>query len=445
MTTYSISLILAVLAASIFIFISFFYFQKLFLINTRFFLFISLCSICNITIFAIFTYLKLSQAGTLVLLISIFIWLKLLYRINTLTSLLCATLIILLVYISKGIGLFVLSLIFNVSISAVFENSILFNVSSIISICFALFLAYFSTISYAKPDKVKLFFNNRLQEKFVLLLSFALLIYLMLVHDGQNLQLPQLWFEILYIESYFGSLLLLFLITNNALEVSYLIESDLKAFFLQNQLERQLHHYRSHQKCNENFKIFRHDYNNIMNSIRLLLDTNEIERAKLLFDDVQNLFQNTVKTNKDYSNNLLVDAILFDTANICEYKSINFSANVYLSKSVRLEDLDLVRIFSNLIDNAIDSTSKINNPSNRFINIMSSSSSNNWLLIEFLNSYEGDLKSNNNNRLLTTKENVNLHGLGINIVTNIIEKNGGIIEILSKESVFSVKVLFPLE
>ncbi len=442
-------LIICIVSFALFTFFSLIYFQSAFNVKKNFSIKFCLAIIINLLILMSCTYFRIYQLGILILLFSFFLWFILLYQLSVKSSFLCANLVILFFYISMGISVFIVSSFSNYSI---FSLSLSLNLAHtriiiIISSTLPLLFGYLTKITYVSEARLNSFFRNKSQHNFVLVFNFALLIFLMLINDGRSLQLPPIWFNSLYISSLLLALFLLFLITKNSLQVSYLIESELRSYFLENQLERQLQHYRTYQKYSEDFKIMKHDYNKIMTSLKVLIDNNDLDRAKLLFEDIDNQFKNKSSQFKKYSNNLLVDAVLFDTANVCVYNSIHFNASVNISESLHVKDLDIVRIVSNLTDNALEAASKIDNVENRFIKIIGKKANNSWYLLEFSNSYQGALTLIKTNHFLTTKENSDMHGLGISIVINLVEKNGGLIEFdsSSKANVFIVKILFPLQ
>lgn len=443
---YAVTLISAIITIGIFCVISFLYLDHFFAKKRGYYLYLIGGTGANIAIFFIFAHVMAYQLGTLVLFISFVLWIKLLYKVGIGKAMIISNLLVVLFYISKGFGVALLSIIINKSIIVTLDDPVLFNILIMVSTIAPLLFCCFGIKTYAPVERVKLFFSNKDQQRFVLVFSFVLMIYLMLINDGRFLALPALWFKVIYTLSLMVGLVMLYLITRNAVQVSFLIESEMRAFLLEKQLERQMQHYQSYQKFTESFRILKHDYRKIMASVKSLLDKNENEQAKKLLNDVYDLIENNVNVHKKYSNNLLIDAMLYDAANMCEIKSIRFSASVFIDEHIEISDLDLVRIFSNLIDNAIEGSSKLKDVEERFLEIISRNSCDNWLLIGFANAYDSRLLKSQDNILLTTKRNNESHGLGIDIVSDIIEKNGGLIEVdgLTQRNVFSVSVFLPI-
>ncbi len=128
-------------------------------------------------------------------------------------------------------------------------------------------------------------------------------------------------------------------------KVVELLEYELHTRKLQEQLSRQMRHYQAYRKFTESYRIFRHDYKNMMTSVKVLMNNNEYEKAARMLDDIQDTMQREVLIHKTYSDNILLDAILQDAANACGEKSIRFSAHALLPKDVRMSELDIVRIF----------------------------------------------------------------------------------------------------
>jgi sensor histidine kinase regulating citrate/malate metabolism len=137
-----------------------------------------------------------------------------------------------------------------------------------------------------------------------------------------------------------------------------------------------------------------------------------------------------------------LDAILQDAANISEESGIRFSAVAHLPESISLAELDMVRVFSNVIDNAIEACNKVSG-SERFIEITSSGNKD-WAIIVISNSFNGELLWKDG-VLKTTKKSTDFHGLGLRIVRETIEGLGGLMFVDTDQDnrIFIMKLCIP--
>lgn len=275
------------------------------------------------------------------------------------------------------------------------------------------------------PDnKARHLLSNKGQLKFVVTYLLFQLVILMFINDGCYYDdKRQSWLSTLYLGSCVISKLCLVFVFDHTSKVVELFEYELHTRKLQEQLSRQILHYQSYSRFTESYRAFRHDYKNMMTSVKTLLRNQEYDKAIRMLDDIHDTMQRNVLTHKTYSDNAILDAILQDAANSCEEKGIRFTAVAYLPENIMTE-LDVVRVFSNIIDNAIEACDKLSGP-NRFIEITSNVSEG-WINIEISNSFNGELKIVND-MPETTKDDKDFHGLGLRIVTEVIEGLGGLV------------------
>ena len=346
-------------------------------------------------------------------------------------------------YSVRGIIFSIYSLVSHTSIKNVLQQK---NYDDIIFMLTVLFLIFYNMVirKFLFPEKkIKCLLRNQSQLKFVDIYLFFQWMFLTLINDGRyHDDIRQLWFSSLYLGSCILSNLWLQVILLHAAKISELFEYELFTHQLQEQLSRQMRHYQSYRKYTESYRAFRHDYEKLMASIKSLLRRQKYNKAIKMLDDIHDTMQKSVQIHKNYSDNMILDAILQDTADACEEKNIRFQAHAHLPESVPMEDLDIIRVFSNITDNAIEACNKVSN-SQRFIE-MTSNSTQDWTIIEVCNSFDGDLLIVGDN-LSTTKEDKDFHGLGLQIIRETIEGMGGLvfIEPDSDKKIFKIKVCIP--
>ncbi|CUX68190.1 Sensor histidine kinase DpiB [Clostridium sp. C105KSO15] len=346
-------------------------------------------------------------------------------------------------YSVRGIIFSIYSLVTHTSIKNVLQQK---NYDEIIFLLTVLFLIFYNVLIrkiYFPEKRIKCLLRNQSQLKFVDIYLFFQWMFLTLINDGRyHDDIRQLWFSSLYLGSCILSNLWLQVILIHAARISELFEYELFTHQLQEQLSRQMRHYQSYRKYTESYRAFRHDYEKLMASLKSLLRRQKYNKAIKMLDDIHDTMQKSVQVHKNYSDNMILDAILQDTADACEEKNIRFQAHAHLPESVLMTDLDIIRVFSNITDNAIEACNKVSD-SQRFIEL-SSNSTQDWTIIEVSNSFDGDLLIVGDN-LSTTKEDKDFHGLGLQIIRETIEGMGGLvfIEPDSDKKIFKIKVCIP--
>lgn len=190
----------------------------------------------------------------------------------------------------------------------------------------------------------------------------------------------------------------------------------LKSEFTRLQTEKNYYDILEHQ--NQQLLIYAHDAKNHLTAIKDL-NTNPI-----IEDYIQTMTNNLSEYSKVcHSGNITLDVILNRYKTECELKGINFAFDVRLNNLSFVDDFDLVTILDNLLDNAIEATEKTKEKSI----IFETDNRNSYTVIIISNSCE-QAPTTNNNRLITTKKDKTVHGLGLKSVSNTLKKYNGDID-----------------
>ena len=150
-------------------------------------------------------------------------------------------------------------------------------------------------------------------------------------------------------------------------------------------------------------------------------------------------YETQVKTG-----NPTVDAILSEKIQLAYADGIRFNVCLDLSGLDHIKTVDLVTIFGNAVDNAIEALRKIEkSEGERFLFIKSSTFANN-VVIRFQNRYAGDVELRGGVPV-TSKKDADMHGLGISSIRNAVRRYGGTVTVkadnVNKE--FTLVVMLP--
>lgn len=130
---------------------------------------------------------------------------------------------------------------------------------------------------------------------------------------------------------------------------------------LEKQLNAQLAHYDALTEQYENIRAIRHDISHHLHTINILLQDGKpdeaAEYAELLIPT------HTYSSHLGKCQNPVVDAFLFNRIQEAESKGISVNTEIVLPDSLQISNTDLIVLFSNIMDNAIEACSCLENSS----------------------------------------------------------------------------------
>lgn len=171
-------------------------------------------------------------------------------------------------------------------------------------------------------------------------------------------------------------------------------------------------------------RMYNHDFKNILYNIKDSIELGDTVKAKEIILEFDEKIHGLTNYNKRLSNNLLVNALLNRLYEDCNTKNICFDSDCYIPNNISITELELINIFNNLSSNAIEACIKQNSNEKRWINFKSYVKDNN-LIIYQCNSFNGHIKFRND-KLITTKKNKKLHGIGVESIKHIVDEANGI-------------------
>ncbi len=196
------------------------------------------------------------------------------------------------------------------------------------------------------------------------------------------------------------------------------IERENELFQLKNEMNRietEKTYYDILEKQNQDLMMYVHDAKNHLTAIKSLNTDPQIEKY------INQMTESLATYSKvSHSGNHTLDVIINKYITECEIKGVKFTFDIRLKNLSYVEDYDLVTILGNLLDNALESAEK---SENREIS----------LSIDYRNTYDVLIITNScdvspttsHEKLLTTKSDKKLHGIGIKSVMKTLKKYNG--------------------
>lgn len=194
--------------------------------------------------------------------------------------------------------------------------------------------------------------------------------------------------------------------------------------------------YEDTQKQWNKLRKIKHDMKN-----NYVLELGYLEEGK--YEELRN-FYNEAIGNLDSqeiiidTGNIGIDSIINYKVELAKELSISVGKEVHVEGEISISNEDLNILLGNLFDNAIEAVSKLEESKRHiFFKLRSDKTA---MFFQINNSFNGIMKKNYKNEIITTKEDKESHGLGLKSIKEIVKKYEGKIDIKQRENQFEVKV-----
>jgi signal transduction histidine kinase len=137
--------------------------------------------------------------------------------------------------------------------------------------------------------------------------------------------------------------------------------------------------------------------------------------------------------------NQTVDIVLTEKNILCLPHKVKFSYMIDGSLFNFLTDREIYSLFGNALDNALEATSKVEDPARRMISLKSNSRSG-MVVLQVENTYEGERTAEENGLFRTTKSGSG-HGFGLRSIEHIAEKHQGSMSVRAENGIFKLSVV----
>lgn len=164
--------------------------------------------------------------------------------------------------------------------------------------------------------------------------------------------------------------------------------------------------------------------------------------------DFDNIYLQKLKSRIDKEENRIetdckiLDILIQGKTNEMEKHNIHYEIDIHFLYGNYIEELDIVSLFGNLIDNAIEACNKISAGKKSII--IRANRIEDFIVIKVVNTSLNDFRIEGGN-LKTTKNDGKLHGLGLLNICDIVDKYNGryTYQILDGQFVFNIMLPIP--
>ncbi len=285
----------------------------------------------------------------------------------------------------------------------------------------------FSVVSTAiliklyKKNKSKLTFLHRLLLIFTPSSQIMLLTWSTDIHTGQSLAMKITLLSLAAVISLAADCVIVLLLYPGARNKS--LQEKLDNIEKQRVLEREYINLMEFHLAET--ADMRHEARNQLQIARSLLSSPEVEDKQAAVELLDFFSQSNESSDFiKYCDNSVVNAILTVKKSVALNNGINFEISAALPEKLKIEKIDLCSVFCNLIDNAIEACTGIeNNGPQKHIGIKTKVISG-YLVLKINNNKQNPVAVDEDGVILTGKK-TDGHGLGLQIVDKIVRKYDG--------------------
>lgn len=191
------------------------------------------------------------------------------------------------------------------------------------------------------------------------------------------------------------------------------------------------------QSSNKNIREIKHDMKNHLYVLQSMLGEEEGE-AKAYIEKLMGKIQ--AVTVYSSTGILALDSIINYKLSLAADSEIEVQTKLKIPEKLDVDEEDLVTIFGNILDNAIEATQRLD--AGKHIRLMVKYQAG-TILITCINSYDGIINKKDG-QLKSRKEDPTLHGFGLQSIENVVEKYHGVIEKTYDEKEFRIQIFMYL-
>jgi signal transduction histidine kinase len=185
-------------------------------------------------------------------------------------------------------------------------------------------------------------------------------------------------------------------------------------------------------------RMLRHELKNDILSMEIMLKGKEYDKLEKHFSEITK--SNAAILDRIECGNRVLNNILNVKKIDCNNRGVAFDAIAAVPAELPFDEKDLASLLVNLIDNAAEASLKTNAPS---VSVKMKSEKN-YCFITVINPVSGDILSDNPN-LGTTKRDKSIHGIGLRVVKNIVDKYNGHIKFEQEGDMFIASLMLSLQ
>jgi hypothetical protein len=220
--------------------------------------------------------------------------------------------------------------------------------------------------------------------------------------------------------------------------IEYVVDS-VKVHMENYNLKLEYSYYKELEENQKEIRKLRHDMNSHLSVIDTFLENENLQESKNYLSSLLDKFK---VSNRVFCSNSIINAVINSKYNLAIQNEIQCFLNIDISEIIPINDIDLCSIFANTLDNAIDASQKVIDPSKREI-VVKARCNKGYFSYNIINNFNSNVTVSKG-VYLTDKPDKKMNGYGIKIVKDIVKKYNGTLEITHADNRFSVLIAIKL-
>jgi len=215
---------------------------------------------------------------------------------------------------------------------------------------------------------------------------------------------------------------------------------ELKLLRMENQMKQQVQDFESRKLSDEQARRIYHDMSKHLRVLQGMTIQDGHAAASEYLNDM--LKEAAEVSPQIHTGNAVLDTLLMQKEAECREKEIILECMVDFSKADFIRYADIVTLFSNMLDNAIEAVRPLPAPQRRIT--ISAGMIGGQILVKCINPYQGTLRKRQDGLFSTSKQDAVLHGIGLSNLKRVVESYQGILQIDDQAGVFQVEWMIPV-
>lgn len=204
-------------------------------------------------------------------------------------------------------------------------------------------------------------------------------------------------------------------------------------------LKMQEQHYAYLERKEENTRKFRHDVQAHMNVIEHCIENGKYEELSEYMEKVRNNIEGAQTVNRISVGCDIADAVINQYIFTADRENVTVNVSGRFPGTVNISSYDLCTIISNIIKNAIEAASELDDADKRSVQL-EFKYDNSFIMINISNYYVGSLNIDGG-VIATTKADYENHGLGLVNVGDAVANYNGSMTINTDDNIYSLHII----
>lgn len=230
-----------------------------------------------------------------------------------------------------------------------------------------------------------------------------------------------------------------FMLIKDITEMKKASQLQVQYEMLKEQMDAQIHHYQYVQEKNQELRAFKHDLKNHL----LILESLYEQKKHEEFHSYINTMRGFLITDEHYidTGNPIMDALLNEKFAYANQLHIRVRHRIRVRPALALPMIDTCILLGNSLDNAIEACQEL--PEGNAAMSVQIVYSHNMLIIRIENTISQE-RIQQGISFQTTKEDTNLHGMGIRNMKKIVKEHDGLFALNVEDSQVVLQMTIPL-